>query len=272
MHDYLIVGSNEPILFDYARIRNLLQKNQGLARDLRAHGIDHPFSLLATTFVLDDADVRAYASAAPLHVDNRITLEFSAPLFLFKNDDMDILAGLQRAKKNLLPDNMEGINPSPSEWALLYNLAGEAFMRLRDAENANTWFQKAYDAGIPNARTITNLARIANIRNEDLKAEALYKKAIDLDPGYALPYFHLGQLYVLQGLDDKGLIYLEKGMKQSPDDSRGALALGQLYYKKGRYHEARSLAERVLSSPRIADPFKQELEQLLAKIIERVKS
>lgn len=264
--DFLILGSASPLVFDFTNITKTWKENPSMAEDMRQMGFGHPFGFLAAAFVLDEADLKKYVEGSPLQSDDTMALEFSAPRFLFKGDDSDILSGLQQAKTALLPAHITGLDLSSKEWALLYNLAGETFMRLKNAAAAGQWFEKAAQTGPPDARTWTNLARIANIQNQDLKAEELYKKAIRTDPAFPLPYFHLGQLYVVQGLEDKGLPFLEKGMALAPYDPMGSFALGGLYMRRGRLANAKKVFEQSLSSGRIPSPLKEQMEQAVAAI------
>lgn len=265
-NDFLILGSLHPLVFDYPAVQKIMNNERELLLDLQSIGVGHPFTLLATTFVLDDEDIRAYVERSEIHRDNRLTLEFSAPLFLHRGEDMRIALSLQQAKKLLLPKHVVGLNPAPGEWAFLYNLVGEAFMRLRNAESAAQWFQKAKKIKKEvDARTLTNLARIENIQNRDFKAEELYKKAIRKDPGYALAYFHLGQLYAIKGLEEKGMQYLEEGMARKPKDPVGTIMLGSLYLKHEHFKDARVLFEHTLTSKTLTQNIRYQIEQALAE-------
>lgn len=247
--DYFLLGSKKPWNIEYAHLENLFDSNPVMVGDLTLIGLNHPFTLLASTFLLDDADFRTFAENSPIHRDDKPTLEFSAPRFLHRGEDRLILESIMAAKKEFLPKGFKGLVTDNKGWALLYNMAGESFMRLRHTEQANLAFSKAMSKNPMDPRSWVNLGRIQLTKNEFIKAEQSFRKALAMNPHYALGHFHLGMLYLDQGLEEEGLRSLERGLKASPGDPMGALQVAQLYSKRGRKEEARKVVENALQYP-----------------------
>lgn len=269
--DFFLVGSNEPWNIRYDRFEQKFLSNGQLKNDLARLGIQHPFSLLFTTFLLDEKDLADYAAGAPLHVDDRPTLEFSAPRYLHRGESDAILTGLLAAKKASLPSGLKNIDVSKKEWALLYNLSGEAFMRYRDLARADFAFRKAMEMDPANARTWTNVGRIHNAVDKYLQAEQAYNKAIELERGYALPWFHLGMLYLDQGLDEKALHFLNNGLKRSPHDLMGCIQVAKLYLKREQLKEARGVLQQAVNHPSGDSHLYKLAERMLNDVSAQIK-
>ncbi len=75
--DVLLVAAQEPLQDAGSKIATHM-KRPDVARDLASLGVVDPFSI-ESLFVAGAASLRAYAGEAPIFVDDRITLEFTAP-------------------------------------------------------------------------------------------------------------------------------------------------------------------------------------------------
>jgi spermidine synthase len=264
--DYLLMGCLESHPIDYHVLEERFNSNIVLRSDLATLGITHPFSLLALTFVLDDDDVRRFCQGAPIHTDDHPILEFSAPHYLHRGENDKVSRSLAEARTRMLPKDLAGVNLSSTNSALLYNVAGEAFMVFRRLGEANDSFERALALDPKSARAWTNKARMSVMLNMPMRAEEAYNKAIQFDSRYALPWFHLGMLYLDQGLGDKGLAALEEGLKRSPGDPRGSIQVAQIYISRGRVQEARRLLLTVLQQPIPNQSFRSATQELLNSI------
>ncbi|MFH1369414.1 MAG: fused MFS/spermidine synthase [Elusimicrobiota bacterium] len=247
--DLMMLGSDSPWNIDYEKISNIFRDNQLLKGDMALIGLNHPFTFIANTFMLNDAEFRKYCEGAPLHFDDRPTLEFSAPNYLRRNEIGKIFSGILEAKKAMLPEGITGFEPAAKDWELLYNLSGEGFMRSKYIDRAEAAFQEALKYNPSSARTLTNLGRINSLQFNHLKAEELLRKALKIDPDYAIAWFHLGMLYIDQGMEDKGLECLEKGLDISPFDPMGCLQVSKIYSGRGKNGAAQKLLKRALTAP-----------------------
>ncbi len=251
--DFFLMGSVEPWRFQYKEMESKFIENTQMSNDLTRVGLGHPFSLMAASFLLDDSDMRNYSKTAVVHRDDRPILEFSAPRFLHRGEGMDISRNLLAAKTKMVPDGFLSDKPDNKKMALLYNLAGEAFMRTGQANQASDAFEKAFKLNPSNPRTLTNKGRIFNAMDQHFQAEEIFKKAISLDHQYALARFHLGMVYLEQGFESKGLRLLEEGLRLAPGDPMGSLQVAQIYSQMGKNKEAEALLFKALHKP-IADP------------------
>jgi tetratricopeptide (TPR) repeat protein len=229
-------------------------------------GLGHPFTLLSSTFLLGDAEFRAMAGEGPLHLDDKPTLEFTAPRSMYTNLSQFVDQKIMAYRKGGMPDGLIGFNPTKKEWAHLYNLAGESYLRQQNIDDAEKSFQKAFDVEPNYARTWANKGRIDNLRMQHFQAEKDYRRAIELDNTYALPWFHLGMLYLEQGEEDQALKYLMEGHKRAPEDPMGAMQVASLQMKRGELKEAQITVEKALAKPIASQDMNAGLQNLLQVI------
>lgn len=247
--DVLLLGSADGWKIDYEKITALLKNDPVVKGDLGLISLNHPFTLVSNTFLLEDADFRKYCAGSGIHVDNKPVLEFSAPHFLMKSEAIEISGGLYGAQQTMYPSGLSGFKPSEKEWVSLYNISGEGYLRSKQLEQAEKAFDNAFNLDRNDARTFTNLSRVYSIKLNHLKAEEYLKKALKIEPDYALAWFHLGMLYTEQGMEDKGLECLEKGLEISPFDPMGCLQTAMIYHKHKRDAEAKALIQKALTAP-----------------------
>lgn len=237
--DYLIVGSRRAMKADPGRVKELLAADPSAAGDLGFMGLGDPFVLLAATLVLDDAGVRAFAAGAPVHTDDRMTLEFTAPRSLLTAGWTVIKESLRRTREGLMPEGPAA--QSAGGAAELYKLAGEAAVDISGDLVAEPFFRKALEISPGDPRALTGLGRSAIASGDPARAEGLFRQAIERRAPFAQAYLYLGKLYAVRRQADKALACLESGVKKFPSDPRLALALGELYFDRARYADARRL-------------------------------
>jgi serine/threonine protein kinase/tetratricopeptide (TPR) repeat protein len=95
---------------------------------------------------------------------------------------------------------------------------------------------------------------VLQMGQEDLpKAIEYFKKALDLDPGYALAYSGLGSIYMMKYIAqthhedlEKGVLYLQTAIKYDPDIADPYLWLTYGYARDHRYEEAIRSGQRAV--------------------------
>jgi type IV pilus biogenesis/stability protein PilW len=79
------------------------------------------------------------------------------------------------------------------------------------------------------------------------KATQAYRKAIDIDPGYAEAYNNLGIIYQEAGDLDRALSNYRKAIEINPEYEKALNNLGVLLYLKGRYEESIRAFQKALA-------------------------
>ncbi|MBN1823758.1 MAG: fused MFS/spermidine synthase [Endomicrobiales bacterium] len=258
--DYFLCGSNESWVIDYQKLCEKFADNPEMQKNLNYLGLNHPFTLLATTFLLTDSEFREFSDDSEVHRDDRPVLEFSAPMYLHMSEHALVTNEIMSIKKSLFPDSLSNYEWSDSEKETLYNMTGEAFLRGKKLDSAELAFNEALKIRKNNPRTITNLGRVENLKDNHLLSEKYFREAVKIDPKYPLAWFHLGMLYIVQNMEDEGLEYLKKGLDANPGDPMGSLYVARLYKKKGRIKDAKSILGKALSGKTMNRDMRRALE------------
>jgi len=118
----------------------------------------------------------------------------------------------------------------------------------RKIERPETVEVEAYEYYVRGRQLVLQMGK------EDLpKAIEYFKKALDLDPGYALAYSGLGSIYMMQYIAhthhedlEKGISYLQTAIKHDPDIADPYLWLTYGYARDKRFEEAIRSGERAV--------------------------
>jgi len=91
------------------------------------------------------------------------------------------------------------------------------------------------------------------------QAKSYFLKAIQSEPGFALPYYHLAFVEYEFSNYDSMIIYLENGIENNPEDANLALFMGLAWHRKHRYALAQKYFEQ---SKNLMKP--EELRELVS--------
>ncbi len=108
------------------------------------------------------------------------------------------------------------------------NRDDEAAAELERAVALDPFF---YDA-------LIRLAMLFDDRGEPAKAEAAYRAALRIRPGYWAGGAYLGIFYFYQGATDKALDELDRVVRACPDNIIALNDLGAVLFKRGEYDKA----------------------------------
>jgi len=97
-------------------------------------------------------------------------------------------------------------------------------------------------------------------------AEAVnwFRTSLNRNKAYADPYLGIAEALIATNRLDEGVAQLEAGVKELPDDASLVLALGQAYFKGGRFGEARTRLEEAMRKDPAGPAGRAAAEQLKA--------
>ncbi len=142
----------------------------------------------------------------------------------------------------------KGLEVRPGHPDILYRLAVCYLSRgdtTRAAPYLERYEQSGEEAGWSKAVMANNLGLL--YLESDLldRAQAYYRRAIELDPQCWSAYGNLGVLLIDYDLDiEEGLRLLDKALEQTPDNYTHLRWKGWGLYKQGRHEEALAMLER----------------------------
>ena len=99
-----------------------------------------------------------------------------------------------------------------------------------------------------NIKSMTDLARQYEYVGKREEAIELYKRAIELDPAFPIPYNNLGYLYHNMGRDDDAIPLYEKAIESDPRYPDALNNLAVVYHTRGKYDEAIALYKRAIEA------------------------
>ncbi|HFE39524.1 MAG TPA: tetratricopeptide repeat protein, partial [Gammaproteobacteria bacterium] len=100
-------------------------------------------------------------------------------------------------------------------------------------------------------------------KSDSSAALEMFDKVLLLSPDHAEAYFRSGQAYILQKNIEKGIDYLVKSTRLSPQEMTYSLYLSRVYERTGKLIEAKNEYQRIIESG-TKDPRLKEAEKLLA--------
>ncbi len=153
--------------------------------------------------------------------------------------------GRHRKELKVYKRALEVLPEHPSilrRYAIHYLLVGDT---ARAALYMERYQQSGEEAGWSEARILNAFGSIYDGAELLEKAQAYYRRAIELDPKYWSAYGNLGALLIDNDLDiEEGLRLLDNALEQTPDHANRLMRKGWGLYKQGRYVEALALLER----------------------------
>lgn len=273
--DALMVGSPDPIPLDLERLRRRL-KEEKIRTHLTEVGISTPAAFLSHLLLLPEGVARFVRGAWARHTDDWPVLEFSGPRALFFETARGNLLAMQQAAGDPVPLIHAGGGQAEAETRA--GLAREYLARqllepaLREARLA-----VELDPRAAGAHHVLGIVRLA--RNEFAGAEAAFREAVRLRPGFGEGYNDLGGTLVRLGRLDEAIVAFRRAAdarytpalynlgnlylrtKQDPGRAREVLeqavrqgqataevwnALGAAYALQGEYQRAKEAWDQAL--------------------------
>jgi tetratricopeptide (TPR) repeat protein len=218
--------------------------HEGLAA-ARAGRALHALKCFERAFRLD----RSCETAGLLAVTKNIELGLFASaaqageqLLTSMTSDRDVVLGLlglayyhQGAYAAARSALVHSINLRPS--AAAYNVLGVVYGKLDQIDEAKAAFQQALDLDPDDLDALLNLSD-AVVNDAPVKAAALLRRALQLEPTNAMVHQRCGAALLAQGLLDDAEKSLSRALKLDPENADAHANLGRLFYRRYMEQEA----------------------------------
>lgn len=165
----------------------------------------------------------------------------------FNNETVEELLMDPSSRKNqkqALERFEAGLTADPQFYAFLYN-AGRVQYLLRDFDEAFRLFEKASGLIPDDPGPYMNLARICEEQQDHRCVVGYYKKAHSKAPLRPDAIYALGIYYLETDRRPQAEIYIKRGFKDFPEDSRMKIAMARLHLQAGDRLRARVLLESI---------------------------
>jgi len=263
--DVIVVGTPEPLAWDYERIRTRYETVPGVAEDLRGVGLWHPISVFAA-FVLEGRDLeKLVADVREDHRDDRPVVEYRAPRFLYSDTATQndaIVTGHQT--QAFLP--MTHFDPERDLDAMARYLLGFGYASLYRPELAIQRMEEAVALEPGNAKFWVGLGNQYRDNGQKPRAAGAFRKALAADPKEAEAAVNLAALLREQGEDAGAEEILRAGLLAAPQDSTLRAATARLFLETGKPADALRALEPFAAS----DAGNAEMRLLLGQALARV--
>jgi len=275
--DYMLIGAVGEMSLDWGRLTERLADPE-IGGDLESIGVTSPFDYTGF-FVMNRTTIPAYVGDAPIHTDNGLELEFSAPKSMYLTSKTEQLAALSEHRRpptgilTGLPEGeardeiIEAVRSRAVARKLLADgLVAEGEGRSQEALEA---YSMANEAS-PDEREIDEaLSRLlcgvagGHVRNQEYEtALPYYLAAVDAGPSFPQPRCLLGSAYVRLGRLDEAEAELVAALELDPDYADAHLNLSFVYERRGMVVEQVQALERYLENAPTASNVEQVRSQV----------
>jgi len=291
--DYLLLGTLEPLVLDYAVLERRISASAGVREDLEGLQLRSPVDLL-TLFFVDAQGLARFAEGALENSDDRPSLEFSAPLALYAettDENGRLLRTVRAADMPPVVHLPEGLLEARRvDFARLYWSRGELADAREQLAKAPPPAQDDIAGRLDRAKlrfslgdvsgAAAELAWLAERRPGDQLVRSYLKVAVMLqrsgnadsiaehartrfrNPDPAEAHNNIGIFYIRLGVRsgeaaffDLAVDALEAARQAEPRAVAVINNLGNAYFELGRFEEATSAYRQVVRlAPREAEP------------------
>jgi spermidine synthase len=264
--DLILLGSNQPVQWNEARLRALLEPGTATQRSMHDWlEVDRPSAFLGR-FLLGDKGTAALAATARfVHSDNQPALEFIAARGLLATglaSVFDSVTGVRTATGDTLP-HLVGWTLAPGEWEAAYARALPAGSRIQQRYADRALTSAPHD---PQRRGEAGVERFA--KNEFRVAIPYLQDAVRARPGDARYLLPLGLSLSLTGDLAGGRAMLERSRVAGGDSVYAASVLAETATGEKDWPRAAAEVSRALRGlrPTIATPFPQALQNAVSHL------
>jgi protein O-mannosyl-transferase len=134
--------------------------------------------------------------------------------------------------------------------AQAHNNLGLVFWKMNRLEEARAHLQTAVDLNPPDPAVLnvySNLATVLDQLGKRPEAMACFRRALEIDPGYAEGRYRLGGLLAEEGHWDEAVQQLNQAIEKDPTLAAAYNELGEVYVRQGKVAEAIPYYRRAVS-------------------------
>jgi len=128
---------------------------------------------------------------------------------------------------------------------IVFTLMGLTLKRNTDWQDPITFYNNILKYNSGTARIHNNLAMAHADKNDLIKAEKHYLKAIEISDQYAQTNYNLARLYLQTNQQEKAIKYLENSIKINPNFFFSYQLLGDIFKEKGQIEKAQEYYQKV---------------------------
>jgi tetratricopeptide (TPR) repeat protein len=202
------------------------------------------------------AEALPYLEATRLWARDNVELHYFLGLAYLQTGKIDAARGALAVSFGVPPDSA-GADLVTAQMLIRLNLDDAAEAQLKRALTR--------DAKLPQARVL--LGQLALFRGRLDEAAELTRAEIELNPGNAIAWSQLGDVFVRQAKWQDAIAMLQRSIWLNPFYSAPYILLGQAYAKTGQPATAEGMLRRAIQY----DPNNRTAHYLLAQLLQQLK-
>ncbi|MBI4529736.1 MAG: fused MFS/spermidine synthase [Deltaproteobacteria bacterium] len=234
--DFLLLGQERLLKIDVDRLGSKVASLPGVQEDLARLGFRSGAAILAD-FMLDENDAERYSTGASVNTDDRLPLEFSAPLSLYLDTAPVNFRVMKDYRTKELPALTQNGAANFDHPQLRFEL-GMAYAAKGLSLEAIGQFEKALAADPAFIPARLELGKTQLLVNLPVKAVANFEAVLRENPQHPEAAHQLGYAYRAQQMPQRAVEYLSKSVALQPENTTYRTRLAALLNELGWFDEA----------------------------------
>lgn len=215
----ILLGTQDPVAWDYARLQQHFARTPGVAEDLQSAGIWHPFALFGGE-ILGEDEVKTFVREVPrFHTDDHPVLEFRTPRSLYVETTPMIAQALDALRRPNAPV-IAGFDPQHDLDAEGTYLLGFAYASLGRSALGMTYMERSTTMAPDRPLFFVGLANQYREAGRIADAQAAYERALTLDLNNVDALVSLGEIRLDGGQIEWTRVLTDRALRLAPQDAR----------------------------------------------------
>ena len=215
----LLLGSRDPVAWDYTRLKQHFARTPGVADDLRLVGIWHPFALFGAQLLGEKESDELAGGIGEFHIDDRPVLEFRTPRSLYVETAPMIVEQLN-SFRGPDPPMIAGFDPRRDLDADGAYLLGFSYASVGRSNLAIKYMELSTTMAPNHPMFFVGLGNQYRAVGRVPDARTAYERALALDLNNVEALVSLGEIRLEEGQLDWTRVLSDRALRLAPQDAR----------------------------------------------------
>ena len=217
--DLLLLGTRDPVAWNYTRLKQHYAQTQGVADDLKSAGIWHPFALFGAQLLAENESDHLAGGIDELHTDDRPLLEFRSPRSLYIDTAPKIAEELN-SFRGPDPPTIAGFEPQRDLDAEGAYLLGFSYASVGRTDLAIKYMELGITMAPGRPMFFVGIGNQYRAAGRVADARKAYERALSLDLNNVEALVSLGEIRLEEGQLDWTRVLSDRALRLAPQDAR----------------------------------------------------